>query len=88
MREINASGYRGEVTNRGRIGLADGGYKELWDTLHPDDPLELPVARAAERDAVAVAATTVVAMAAAAVAAEGDGASDEATASVVASGTM
>jgi len=53
VRAINAAGYRGEVANRGRIGLADGGYKELWDALHPDDPLELPAARAGGRGAAA-----------------------------------
>ncbi len=34
--------YRGEVVNRGHIGLDDAGYKALWDAAHPDNPLELP----------------------------------------------
>ena len=35
--------YHGEIVNRGNIGLDDAGYKALWDAMHPDDPLELPV---------------------------------------------
>jgi len=51
VREINAPGYRGEVANRGRIGLDDAGYKVLWDAAHPDDPMELPVSRRAASSA-------------------------------------
>lgn len=35
--------YKGEILNRGNIGLDDDGYKALWDAVHPDDPLDLPV---------------------------------------------
>lgn len=47
VRAINAAGYRGDVANRGRIGLDDVGYKALWDAGHPGDPMELPVRRGA-----------------------------------------
>ena len=33
--------YKGEVLNKGRIGLDNEGYKALWDADHPDDPLEI-----------------------------------------------
>lgn len=39
---INAPGaYAGRMANRGRIGLDNAGYKELWDADHPDDPLDV-----------------------------------------------
>lgn len=39
---INApSAYVGRVANRINIGLDNEGFKNLWDTDHPDDPLEL-----------------------------------------------
>ncbi|MFN8423107.1 MAG: hypothetical protein U0470_06845 [Anaerolineae bacterium] len=61
--------YAGEVLNRANIGLDDDGYKLLWDTAHPDDPLELPERspKAAER-AASRAARRVARMKAAAVA--------------------
>jgi len=33
--------YNGPVTNRENIGLGKADYKALWDTAHPDDPLEI-----------------------------------------------
>jgi hypothetical protein len=33
--------YSGQIRNRVNIGLDNAGYKELWDTAHPDDPLEV-----------------------------------------------
>lgn len=44
VKALNAPGtYRGQMENRGRIGLDDAGYKALWDAVHPDDPLEVTV---------------------------------------------
>lgn len=33
--------YQGDVKNRERIGWTKEQYKELWDTEHPEDPLEI-----------------------------------------------
>ncbi len=33
--------YSGGIKNRNRIGWTDQEYKALWDSEHPDDPLEL-----------------------------------------------
>ncbi len=39
---INAPGaYTGRILNKSRIGLDDQGYKDLWDTDHPDKPLKI-----------------------------------------------
>jgi nucleoid DNA-binding protein len=39
---INApSAYRGAIANKAHIGLENDKFKQLWDTDHPDDPLEL-----------------------------------------------
>ena len=41
-RGINTfSGYQGRITNKGRIGLANEEYKDLWDADNPTDPLEI-----------------------------------------------
>ncbi len=34
--------YQGEVKNSERIGWTHQQYKELWDSEHPADPLEIP----------------------------------------------
>ncbi|MBI5935113.1 MAG: hypothetical protein HY867_15540 [Chloroflexi bacterium] len=34
--------YQGEVKNSERIGWTHQQYKELWDSEHPEDPLEIP----------------------------------------------
>lgn len=50
VRSMNAPGtYRGEIRNRGRIGLDDAGYKALWDEAHPEDPVTLAEGRGGER---------------------------------------
>lgn len=33
--------YQGEIRNRERIGWTQQQYKELWDSEHPEDPLEV-----------------------------------------------
>lgn len=33
--------YSGQIRNRVNIGLDNAGYKSLWDTDHPEDPLEV-----------------------------------------------
>ncbi|NOH04860.1 MAG: hypothetical protein HND47_24280 [Chloroflexi bacterium] len=33
--------YEGEIKNRERIGWTRQQYKELWDSEHPQDPLEI-----------------------------------------------
>jgi nucleoid DNA-binding protein len=39
---INApDAYVGRMVNKNHIGLDNQGFKELWDTDHPGDPLEL-----------------------------------------------
>ncbi len=39
-KRINApDAYTGRMHNKGRIGLDNAGYKELWDADHQDDPL-------------------------------------------------
>ena len=39
---INApNGYTGRMANKGRVGLDNAGYKELWDADHADDPLDV-----------------------------------------------
>ena len=39
---INApNAYTGTIQNKGRAGLDNAGYKELWDEEHPDDPLDI-----------------------------------------------
>ncbi|MBN1221218.1 MAG: hypothetical protein JXM69_20005 [Anaerolineae bacterium] len=39
---VNApDAYVGKMLNRSNIGLDNPTYKNLWDTEHPDDPLEL-----------------------------------------------
>lgn len=52
VRDLNAPGaYRGEIRNRGRIGLDDAGYKALWDAAHPEDAVVLAAqALRTERD--------------------------------------
>jgi len=39
--------YRGAVRNADAINLTPEDYKRLWDEAHPEDPLELPLRRAA-----------------------------------------
>lgn len=34
--------FDGEIANRVRIGWTNEQYKELWDSEHPEDPLEMP----------------------------------------------
>ncbi len=33
--------YRGKIVNKDRIGLDNAGYKEIWDAIHPSDPLKV-----------------------------------------------
>ena len=33
--------FGGRIENPGQIGLDNDGYKLLWDTEHPEDPLEI-----------------------------------------------
>jgi len=33
--------YTGRMNNKGRAGMENEKYKELWDADHPDDPLEV-----------------------------------------------
>ena len=38
----NHGGYRGIVQNKARAGLTNEELKQLWDTDHPEDPLNIP----------------------------------------------
>jgi hypothetical protein len=39
---INAPGaYTGKIQNKGRIGMDDQGYKDLWDPDNPDNLLDI-----------------------------------------------
>lgn len=40
--ELNANGvFSGIIHNKANINLTDAGFKALWDSDHPDDPLEI-----------------------------------------------
>ena len=41
MHEGALSMTTGRMDNKGRIGLDNAGYKELWNADHADDPLEI-----------------------------------------------
>ena len=42
INQMNSPGvYTGKVENKQNIGLNNEGYKQIWDTDHPDNPLEI-----------------------------------------------